>query len=132
MNKINLNVYEQIDGLNNERQAIFANHENWPDTHEAEVDRLGDEILNLVQNHHQELLVDFVLEVLSCLGQAPNVLYDDNGNWAIVGDGFQSVSAEDHPVDVELQFWVEAKHWFPTIREALTHYLTFEEDETEN
>jgi hypothetical protein len=55
------------------------------------------------------------------LGDAPNLLYDDNGHWSITSDGFQSVVTV--PSDVETHFFIEKEKWKNTIREALDFYL---------
>ena len=64
-----------------------------------------------------------MIESLTKLGEAPNILYDDNGNFAVTGTGFQSVSM-DEISDVTMSFFVLKEHWFKTIREALKYYLS--------
>jgi len=93
-----------------------------------EIDMLGDEIMNRLLEWKDDLTFEFIFEHLTKLGQAPNLLYDDDGRFAITGDGFQNVVSGDEADDMEFQFWVEKKHWKKTIREALDHYLLYEED----
>jgi len=87
-----------------------------------EIDVLGKKILILLKKHMEILPVEFIMEELSKLGFAPNLLYDDNGWWAITGDGMQTL-VTDSPQDIETSFFVEASNWKPTIKEALKHYL---------
>lgn len=92
-----------------------------------EIDILGNEILNKISEYRNDLSIDFIIEQLTKLGQAPNLLYDDDGRFAVTGDGFQSLVASDEADDVKLHFFVEKRHWKSTIREALYYYL----DDTE-
>lgn len=99
-------------------------------TQEEATQQLLDEILDyenqiieLIKENFNSLELDFIFIQLSHLGQAPNLLYDDNGHWAVTSDGFQSISMEDEPKDTELWFHVEAKQWKKTPREALKEYL---------
>lgn len=66
---------------------------------------------------------EFIMYHLSRLGQCPNLLNDDNGHWAVSGDGLQNVVYGDELQDVETHFMVEAKDWKNSPREALLNYL---------
>lgn len=79
-------------------------------------------ILAELSNKFDKLSVDFMLETLTHLGWAPCVIYDDDGNWAISGDGFSNVrmSSKD---DFQISNSIEAKFFKPTIRKALKFYL---------
>lgn len=100
------------------------------DPHEKEVndqiDELTNEILKYIKLYYEQLPFEFIMEELSKLGQCPNLLNDDNGKWAVTSDGFQNVVYGDEPSDVETSFFVEAKDWKLTPREALLHYLNEE------
>lgn len=88
-----------------------------------EIDELSLEIYNTIKDNQDSLEVDFIIESLTELGSAPNILYDDNGNFAVVGDGFQTVSYGNEPVDIEMSFFIEKDKWKKTIREAIKIYL---------
>lgn len=88
-----------------------------------EIDSLGKEILDSIKKYKDRLEFDFILIELTKLGHAPNLLYDDNGKFAIEGSGFQTVAFGDEPVDMEMQFFIEAEYWKDTPREALDFYL---------
>jgi hypothetical protein len=89
----------------------------------VEIDELRDEILHLIFKHEGDLEVDNILECLTHLGYSPNILYDDNGNFAVTSDCFSSVSYEEEPVDMDMSFHVPKEYWKPTIRKALHAYL---------
>lgn len=61
------------------------------------------------------------LQDLCNKGFCPNLLNDDNGHWALVFDGFQSVPAGDEPEDISTSFHVEARFWKDTIEEAIEY-----------
>ena len=91
-----------------------------------EIDLLADEIKDGLLRHRNELPVDFILESLTSLGDAPQVIYDDNGNWAISSSGMSPVVMSDSGKFEDTQSFtsfVEPEEWYDTIREALNHYL---------
>ena len=90
-------------------------------------DEYGVEIFRLLQENFERLEFEFILEHLANLGQCPNLLNDDNGHWAFASNGYQNVVCGDDPENVETSFFVEAKLWKYTPREALKYYL-FEEE----
>jgi hypothetical protein len=69
------------------------------------------------------------LEALVNRGDCPGIINDDNGHWAVSGSGVQNVPMGDDPVDIGTEFFVEAKDWKPTIREAIEAYLVADEIE---
>lgn len=124
----------QIKELSDKRQELWKQYQDsWVQEAQKysmeepkEIDILGAEILRLLQQHHKELPVDFIIEELTKLGQAPNVIYDDNGHFAITADGYATVS--DEPQDAEVYSFVRKSQWKRTIREALEYYM-FNRDE---
>lgn len=69
------------------------------------------------------------LQELSEFGFCPNLLNDDNGHWAVVYDGFQTLAYGDEPCDVQSSFYVEKKFWKDNIYDALI--VSFEEEDLE-
>jgi len=124
-----------IKKLSELRQGFIDNYENSWDEEQAkhtilfpkEADTIGDRILDLLKLHHADLPVEFVIEELTKLGQAPSILYDDNGHFAITSDGIQSISVE--PDDCEMYFYASKNMWKPTIRKALEYYLMHDDSE---
>lgn len=96
-----------------------------------EIDGIRDEINNIIIKHKDILPVDFIIETLTHFGDSPNILYDDNGNFAVSADGYQTVASDGEPIDMDMTVIVTKHQWKKTIREALIHYLTAD-DITEN
>jgi len=126
--QVTFNYHDQIQDLNKRREGLLQIHEDsWnPKTNKYEVDgheidELADQIYSLLKNHKDDLSFEFIFEQLTKLGHAPNLLYDDNGHFALVGDGYQSVP--DEISDVEMHFFVEKEHWKNSVREALDEYF---------
>jgi hypothetical protein len=90
---------------------------------DEDIDNLTTEIEKYIKLYFEELPFDFIMEQLSRLGQCPNLLNDDNGHWAVTCDGYQNVVFGDQPEDVETTFYVDAKYWKNTPKEALLNYL---------
>jgi hypothetical protein len=127
-------MQETISKLLKERSAHWKTYEDsWSDEkmdysipEPKEIDELGKEIRNALDNHTDELDVDFVLESLTKLGCAPQVIYDDNGHFAISGAGMSPVPMTDSGKFESAETFtafVEPDEWYDTIREALNHYL---------
>ena len=124
MNRFRYSIIKKRNSFWNEEAGEY-NKDGYDRTEdEKKIDELASEIEKYIKAYHEQLPFEFIMEQLSNLGQAPNLLYDDNGNWAVTCDGFQSVVMGDEPEDVEMQFMVEAALWKPTPREALIRYLT--------
>jgi len=69
---------------------------------------------------------DSAFQALSEIGYCPNLLNDDNGYWAVTFDGMQNIRQTDDE-DYTGSFYIEAKYWKETIREALIVALEEEE-----
>jgi len=87
------------------------------------IDGIANQIRTIINANKDKLEVDFIIESLTSLGECPSILYDDNGFFAVTGDGSQEVTYGDEPTDLNTSFFVEAKQWKKTIREALYYYL---------
>ncbi len=55
--------------------------------------------------------VDFILETLTKFGQAPNVMYDDNGLFAVSAAGYQPVVTGNQKINGALTVFVEKAQW---------------------
>ena len=62
-------------------------------------------------------------EKITHLGQSPNIIYDDNGLFAVTSDGFQTVVTGNKKIEGSFLLLVEKKQWKKNIREALKQYL---------
>lgn len=128
---------EKIQKIIDERQKIWQKHQDsWDDNigeygdytmeEPEEIDVLGKQIDELLKKHRDELPVDFILESYTMLGQAPQIIYDDNGHWAVTSSGFSSFPMTESGKfegDESFTAFVEPDMWKSTIREALNHYI---------
>jgi hypothetical protein len=122
----------QILELSNKRYEFIKkqedswdpNEEKYGVNYDHEIDQLGSQISNLLKKWRDFLSFEFILVELTKLGQSPSLLYDDNGHFALYGDGIQTVSTGDS-TDVKMAFWVPKQFWKETPRLALEHYLDF-------
>lgn len=120
--------YNEIEATDVLRYTLI---DHGPDTlaNENKVDVLAKRIHELLTQNVDTLPFDFMLNQLSRLGFPIAVLNDDNGNWAVVADGYQSATFGDDAMDVDTHFWVSARHWKPTLREALKFFLEDDEED---
>ena len=120
----------RIENLSKKRYEINDKYQNsWDDEAEdyqneypEEIDTLAEEILDRIKTWRDSLPFEFIIEELTRLGWAPCLLYDDDGNYAISGEGMQTVVMGE-PADCELFHFIKKEMWKPTIREALNYYL---------
>lgn len=75
--------------------------------------------------------INFLAEMkaLMSIGHANSLINDDNGHWAVVSDGTQSV-CWDGPCDAEFGYFIEKDKWRDSPEEALERYLSdcFDDD----
>ena len=121
MLKLNNMTKDEIKSLLDIRSAKYSEDENDP-----QVDTIRDEILAVIKGNFYSYEVDFILETLTRFGSAPNLVYDDNGMFAISDSGYQPVVTGDELIEGALTVFVEAVQWKKTIREALHYYLNDE------
>jgi len=93
------------------------------ETSMVDADKVQSEILQALRTNFLNYPVDFILETLTEFGQAPNLVYDDNGLFAVSAAGYQPVVTEDEKIEGVLTVFVRKEQWHETIREALRHYL---------
>jgi hypothetical protein len=81
-------------------------------------------VLEYIRINHSQMMVDTIIEGLTSTGDAPSVLYDDDGHFAVESEGIQGVMLEDERFGKFDGTWFTTKEsWKPTIREALNYYL---------
>lgn len=88
------------------------------------------DIIKNININKESLSIDFILESLSKLGWAPNIIYDDNGMWAVTDEGMQEIILDDENVEddsnseeQEFYFYVKRTNFKSTIKDALYYYL---------
>lgn len=97
---------------------------------DPEVDRIADEVLNIFKKQiGYYYSPHFVIECLTKIGWSPSIIYDDNGHFAVTGDGYQSVSMTMEPADLDISFTIPKEAFFDNIYDALMYYLNHNEDE---
>src|SRR6185295_4543467 len=84
-----------------------------------EADIIEKKITSSLRNRFKYFSIDFILETLITFGQAPNLINDDNGNWAVSGEGYQPVVTGKEKIDGHVMVVVTKKQWAKTIRQAL-------------
>lgn len=47
------------------------------------------------------------------------IISDDNGHWAVSFTGMQNVPVGDEPCDIDTTFFIEAREWHGSVREAI-------------
>lgn len=125
-----------IENLSKKRyEYIHQYNDSWDDEVEdytieepKEIDELGDEILKYIKLWKRSLPFEFIFEELTKLGHAPSLLYDDDGRFAIVSDGYQTVPIGE-ATDVEMGHLVKKERWKDSIWGALDDYLNNDEEE---
>lgn len=111
--------------LNKEILELLEVRNNLLDTDEKNerIDEIENEIILQIKDNYNHYSVDFIIETLTKFGQAPNLIYDDNGMFAISSEGYQPVVSGDERIEGVVSVAVEKEQWFDTIRKALWHYL---------
>lgn len=115
-----LDFIKEIEELDKKRYELIAQEET-PENNQK-IEDLTEQILELIYMGKYELDFEFIMHHLTRLGQAPCLLYDDDGHWAITCEGYVS-AISDGPDDWEGLFQVPKEKWYNTIREALFAYL---------
>lgn len=138
MKKFTLNIdiknVDVITNLVNERQSIWDKYQesyddklgNYTIKEPAEIDQLGDKILSLLKEHFDVLPLEFIVDVLTHLGYAPCMIYDDNGNFSYQFGGFCSTRIKDDQ-DFDYACCIEAGEFRDNQRDALRMFFETEE-----
>lgn len=123
-------IKDEIDKIQRERnQHLKRYYDSWDDKkfnytipEPPEIDQLSEIIQDKIVKHKEILPIDFIIENLTKLGDAPSIIYDDNGNFSVTVDGWQDIQV-DEPIDLNISFTVKHDSWKSSIRDALIHYL---------
>lgn len=129
MKKFAEKVLHNLYSINNQGiNALVKERDNLLKTDEKNprVDEIQKLITDVFRKKFNDYEVDFILETLTMFGQAPNVIYDDNGLFAVSAAGYQHVVTGRQKIEGMMSVFVEKKQWKKTIRLALKHYLSDE------
>lgn len=109
---------EEINSLLDKRDTLLKK-----DSNDKEADLIQGKIQLEIRKRFKDLEVDFIIETLTRFGDAPCIVYDDNGLFAVSGSGYQEVVYGKKKLEGQIAIFVEKKMWKKTIREALKYYL---------
>lgn len=108
----------KITALLDERDALYKK-----DSNSKRVDEIQKEISNAIKKNFDKYEVDFILETWTRFGSAPCLIYDDNGMFAVTGDGYQPIVTGKERIEGNFTVFVEKKQWKKTIRQALKQFI---------
>lgn len=77
---------------------------------EYDADKIQNQITKCFKKHFEAYTVDFILETLTKFGDAPNVIYDDNGMFAVTSEGYQPVVCGKERITGEFRVYVKKKN----------------------
>ena len=63
------------------------------------------------------------LEAKASDGSCPGLINDDNGHWALSFEGTQNCPVGDGVEDILTYFFVDAKDWKDSVRDAIDHFM---------
>lgn len=109
---------QEINALVKERYNLIQT-----DAGNERIQSLRDQVLLVFRERSDEYEVDFIIETLTMFGYAPNIVFDDNGLFAVSGTGSQPIVTGRQKIEGAISVYVEKKQWKKTIRLAIKHYL---------
>lgn len=125
-----MNKKEEIKKLSDLRYEFIDEQEkSWNEKkldynyNPPEIDKLGERILTKIKTDKDQLEFEFIIEELTKLGQAPNMIYDDNGHFAVTSTGIQEVPEHNDPQGIAVTSFITEDQWKNSPREALYYYL---------
>jgi len=121
MNQKNKLQIKKINSLLDHRDILLSQLSEGEHTSDN-IEHIQTYIIDNIMKHYNKFDIDFILETLTRFGQAPSLVYDDNGLFAVSSDGMQPVVMGDERAEY-INVCVEYDSWKPTIREALWYYL---------
>ena len=109
---------KEIDNLVKTRSDLLKKSDNV-----KQIDKIEGVIRKEFIDNFKDYEVDYILETLTKFGNAPNLIYDDNGLFAVTEDGYQPVVTGKQKIEGAVTIFVEKPQWKKTIREALYYHL---------
>lgn len=116
---------QKLRDMMNERE-IFLNQEDYEN---PRCDELRNQIMTLIYTEHENLTVEDIFEGLTSIGAAPSLIYDDNGHFAMGGDGMQGIDlkfdekAGEARADFGGTWFFRKEDWSNTVRGAIRNYF---------
>lgn len=109
---------QQINKLLNKRDSLLDK-----DYNNKEADVIQKQITNVIRKNFNDFPVDFIIETWTRFGSSLNIVYDDNGLFAVTYDGYAPVVTGKQKIQGTISIYVEKHMWKKTIREALYYFL---------
>ena len=78
--------------------------------------------IDRIKKSANRLSIEDLLKDLTNIGYAPSLVYDDNGNWAVVSSEFSWVRMKETS-DYSTTIFIKAEEFKPSVREALKKYI---------
>lgn len=108
-----------IKKLLDERDSILKE-----DVESKIADEYQKNIISAIKKYFDIYEVDFIIETFTRFGASPNLIYDDNGLFAIVEEGYQQAVVGNQKIEGGFTLFVKKKQWKKSIREALKYYIS--------
>lgn len=116
----NLHPTVLITKLVEERKKIVDD----PDVdNQEEFDKNRKQILDLMDKHVKMLDPLFMLDTVTHLGNAPQLVYDDCGRWTCEENGWQDAIPWEEPLDVLITVSTKAEKWVDKPTTAILNYM---------
>jgi len=114
---------ERLRGAANLDNQLSVRERALANKNEKVASDIEQNVLRELRDNYLKYPVDIIIQALTRLGWAPQVLYDENGMFAVSGDGMAPVVTGEQRLEGHMTTFVGSHQWFPTIREALQQYL---------
>lgn len=122
-----MNQKEKIKKLIEERSKLFDSEGEMLD--EEEIDAYAKVIEKKLEVYIDILEPDFVLEAVTHLGWLPQLIYDDDGHWAVTEQGVSNVVDVFEEDYQQVSSVTDKKAWKDNIKDAVKYYiLEYEKD----
>lgn len=107
---------------------LIAERNKLLNSDEQAADAIESKIMKYVRNNFDGYTVDFIIETLTEFGDAPQLVYDDNGMFAVSSHSIGPVVYGNERVEGAMVALVEKEYWEDSIRKALWNYLCRDDD----
>lgn len=101
----------------NERDKLIKTKKN-----NKRIDEIKKQIQDEIIANYYYYPVDFILETWTRFGASPNLVYDDDGLFAISNIGYPAVYGKQK-MEGEIIVLIKKNQWKESIREALKIYI---------
>jgi len=125
--KLKKDPVKEIEKLIKTRKGFFDSDGEMSD--EKKIDEYAAKINELLKKHIDELDPEFILEAVTHLGCWPQLIYDDDGHWAVSEEGISNVIDVTKDTYQQTTTVSDTNSWKGNIRDAVKYYiLHYEED----